>query len=235
MFVNSSQLTDIRKSLRVYNLYPYIVNTVDIYFITSNAVLQDDILSLDSAGNPRLVLSIDGNKYPLQFKLPGESPRNPISYTKSIDQAKFSVTERNTLTNSKVTGFVGSDKIAGWIPGTNINDLDDYIEIKIEVKSVPTQTSTRYGYGCSPSLITSDNLSGKYGYGSQPDNNNNVISYGGYGNDFVFADSAIIIETSSRKTYDYLRNDSSEVRDSSLIHGWGEGVYGGDEGFGFGE
>jgi hypothetical protein len=235
MFINSSKITDIRKPIYIYNLYPFIINTVDVYFITSSAELHKALLTPDSDGNPRTILTIDDNKFPLAFNEKGESPMNPIQYTKSIHQAKFSLTERNSLTNKKITGFVGSDKINNWVPNTNIDDVDDFIKVGIEVKSIPSITSTRYGYGKSPNLVSSTNLNGTYGYGSRQSMTGNIISYGGYGNDFLFSDCAIIIENSDKIKYDYFHNDSSNILESSLINGWGEGIYGGDISSGFGE
>lgn len=227
MYINSSEFTSLNKELRIYNLYPYILEMVDIYFITSDTVLYNDLLSINGDGLPKLDLIIDGNKYPLLRGLPGESPQNPIRYKKSVAQSKVSFTEPNTLDNTKIAGFVGSSEINDWVVGANINDVDDFITITINVNSMPTKAATICGYGRSENLKTENNTVGAYGYGNSFNLGEKNISYGGYENDFIFNTGAIIVEPSDKKTRNYLYS-AELVSDLSLTEfGWGESSWGG--------
>lgn len=222
MKINCREFIDTKKELFIYNTLPYIVSAVDIYYSGEDASLMNDLLEPNSDGLPKLILNIDGVDYPIINGSPGEGPMNPIIYTKPLNTSKIKIRDLN---NGTITGIVGSTngpELDDWAVGTNINELNDFISIKLKLNSLPIKSSKLYGFGSN-------------GFGTDP---SVIIGFGGYDDNFIVNGGTITVEISSNKEYNFMYRDVSPiVIGGKDIFGFGESSWGGvsdgvNEGYG---
>ena len=185
-------------------------------------LFRSDLLEPNSDGQAKLILTIDGEDYPIKSGSPGESSINPIVYTKPIAKSKIKIEDSN---NGILTGLVGSvsgPELDEWTVGTNINELNDFISIKLKINSLPIRSSKLYGFGSN-------------GFGVDQAL---VVGFGGYDDNFIINGGTITVEVSSNKEYNYMYRESSPiVVGGKDIFGFGESSWGGvadgnNEGYG---
>lgn len=218
MRINCREFLGTKSKLRIYNLNPWVLSAVDIYYIGEDASSTEDLLTPNSDNEAKFNLVIDGNIYPITKGAPGEGPKNPIVYKKSIVQSKIKISNKEDAIFTGIGGSNNSDVLGEWVAGTNLDEIDDSILIEIDINSLPIKASKLYGYGA-------------IGYGTYVDNK--VISYGGYDDNFIINGGTIVVEISSKSEYNMLYHDSSTPIIGTITEfGYGMSAWGGATGEG---
>lgn len=146
-------------SLKAINLYPYLMHAIDVYVMCESTdkykwlmepskIIDPDTGSITYV--PKISISIDGTLYPISAGFLGESPMNPITFTKG--NYNIELEDGIGYIGTPKTGYVeerieSDENVGGRNIGTNIMIDNDYLAVNIIINdpSLIVTTETPFG------------------------------------------------------------------------------------------
>jgi hypothetical protein len=84
----------------LFDLYPYPIDALDIYFDCENILTHDKLLSVGHNGYAMIMVSIGNQTFEIRSGLPGESSTNPITYHVTMETMETGYVEVPKEVNS---------------------------------------------------------------------------------------------------------------------------------------